>query len=250
MLIHQYTKGHATSFIPCMYTGKHIYYYHIFALDVAFISTKWIFCFCYFQRKEYTEKGVLPESQYSQASHSPSTLRYSQGRTPSLTSTSPKANKYNSLPGHAHRSIDSTTPPPPPPHKRDSGFVSGTGDARTYRPGTGSNFSGDSVISHGDNNKSHSGDSAIVHNTSVVVDRLHGCHSDDGKFRHRTDLSDRPMSDSSNDVGVDEEEMSRYDWYWGEMTRDDCTRALKEKGNVGNFVVRKNNRGDYVMSFW
>ncbi len=193
---------------------------------------------------------MLPDSQYSQAGYSPSTLRYSQsGHSPSLTSTSPKANKYNSLPGCAHHSIDSTTPPPPPPHKRDSGFVSGTGDARTYRGG-GTNFSGDSVISHGDGNKSHSGDSAIVHNTSVVVNRLNGCHSDDGKFRHRTDLSDQRMPGNSNDVGVDEEELSRHDWYWGEMTRDDCTKALKDKGNVGNFVVRKNNRGDYVMSFW
>ncbi len=132
-----------------------------------------------------------------------------------------------------------------PPHKRDSGFISGTGDARMY-PGTSrSSFSGDSMISH---DKTNSGDSAIAHTTAVIVERFAGCHSDDGKFSHRIDTS-QPTSSNGNSV-IDEDELSRYDWYWGEMTRDDCTVSLKERGMVGNFVVRKNNRGDFVMSFW
>ena len=145
----------------------------------------------------------------------------------------------------SHHSVDVATPTILPPHKRDSGFISGTGDNRMY-PDTRSSFSGDSMISHG---KSNSGDSAIAHTTSVIVQSLAGCHSDDGKFSHRVNSS-QPSSSSGNSVVIDEDELLRYDWYWGEMTRDECTQSLKEKGSVGNFVVRRNSRGDYVMSFW
>lgn len=145
-------------------------------------------------------------------------------------------------------------PPPPPPHKRDSGFVSGTADARTFNRGVGTGstcYSGDSIISHG--GKSNSGDSAIVHGP-VIVEHVTGCHSDDGKFTHRTNIDHPPTSGlttaNNNKVNVDEEELERYDWYWGEMSREDCTQSLKERGLVGNFVVRKNNRGDFVMTFW
>ena len=180
------------------------------------------------------EKGLLPESSYSQATHSPSAV---------VKVDSPSTPKASTL--HSHRSIDATTPPPPPPHKRDSGFISGTGDARMYRGGMNT-FSGDSTISHG---KHNSGDSAIVHNTSVLVERLKGSHSDDGKFVHRTNITTNGSNSNSSACHVDESELERNDWYWGEMNRDDCVKGLQEKGTVGNFVVRK-SKGEYVMSFW
>lgn len=129
------------------------------------------------------------------------------------------------------------TPPPPPPHnrpspfqKRDSGFVSGTGVVSRsggYRSG-----SADGEICH------MSGDSAVVHNTAVKLTKQ--SNSADGSFMHKADqLPDE-----------DEDDLHRYEWYWGEMSREECGKNLKEKGEIGNFVVRKNDRGNFVMSFW
>lgn len=182
---------------------------------------------------------------------------YSQASRTSYCDSSPSSSPLNnrsssqSLPPYTRHSVDSTTPPPPPPHKRDSGFVSGTADARTFNRGNNTCYSGDSVISHG--GRSNSGDSAIVHNTSVIVEHVTGCHSDDGKFMRRTNLDPPPPTStttSNTKINVDEEDLERYDWYWGEMSREDCTQSLKERGIIGNFVVRKNNRGDFVMTFW
>jgi hypothetical protein len=39
-------------------------------------------------------------------------------------------------------------------------------------------------------------------------------------------------------------------WFWGTMSRQECEDKLKEKGEIGNFVVRVNANGHHIMSFW
>ena len=39
-------------------------------------------------------------------------------------------------------------------------------------------------------------------------------------------------------------------WYWGCMSRTDCADKLRTEGSLGNFVVRMNANGHYVMSLW
>ena len=62
--------------------------------------------------------------------------------------------------------------------------------------------------------------------------------SDGGKF-------DRLLG-----VQVEEEELDNYGWFWGCMTRQECEKKLQSEGKVGNFVVRINASGNYIMSFW
>lgn len=134
------------------------------------------------------------------------------------------------------------TPPPPPPHnkpihKRDSGFVSGTGEVSQtcgYRSG-----SGDSMVLHG--SKPNSGDSAIVHSAVSFGNKSPKSASADGSFIRQT---------KSTEYSPAEEDLSKYEWFWGPMSRDECAKELQERGQIGNFIVRKNDRGDYVMSFW
>ena len=103
-----------------------------------------------------------------------------------------------------------------------------------YRGGT----SADGEICH---TKSNSGGSSVVHKTAVKLTKQ--SNSADGSFTHN--------QSSQRSIDEDEEEdLGRYDWYWGPMSRDECEKSLKEKGQIGNFVVRKNDRGNYVMSFW
>ena len=51
-----------------------------------------------------------------------------------------------------------------------------------------------------------------------------------------------PIDESST------QELEGYPWFWGWMSREDCERRLHAEGEVGNFVVRINAMGDYVMS--
>lgn len=66
--------------------------------------------------------------------------------------------------------------------------------------------------------------------------------SDSGRFKVR-------MAVEVNDP-AEEEELNNYTWYWGSMKRPECEKKLQEEGLVGNFVVRLNARGEYIMSFW
>lgn len=63
--------------------------------------------------------------------------------------------------------------------------------------------------------------------------------SDSGKFNIR-----------KNDLDLDSEELCNYQWFWGPMGRADCENRLTQTGKCGNFVVRVNASGDFVMSFW
>ena len=180
------------------------------------------------------EKGLLSESEdiFSPPVSSPSGLqKFNVPRPP------PRATTL--LPSHTLNTV--TPPPPPPPHKRDSGFISGTGEVtRSYLRGS---MSGDGTIMHV---KSNSGDSAIVHNTCVITNNFSvTSHSAEGTFTHRTNTAP-----SNPVISLEEEDdLSRYEWYWGEMNRDECKEALTRRAQIGNFVVRK-SKGNFVMSFW
>ena len=66
--------------------------------------------------------------------------------------------------------------------------------------------------------------------------------SDGGKF-------DRLLGVQVEEEG-DPEELDNYAWFWGCMSRQDCEKKLQSEGKVGNFVVRINANGNYIMSFW
>lgn len=135
----------------------------------------------------------------------------------------PPSHRSTTLPRH-HSAAGSIAPVPPtrkhPPtlDKRDSGFVSGSGDFSRVPP------------------HSNSGDTVVVH--AARTPKKQQSLSADGATAHKTSA---PMED---------EDLGRFTWYWGVTSRADCEAMLKEKGVVGNFVVRMNDRGDFIMSFW
>ena len=71
-----------------------------------------------------------------------------------------------------------------------------------------------------------------------------------------TAISKSDVRKFDRDLGVqveeegDQEELENYGWFWGCMSRQDCEKKLQSEGKVGNFVVRINARGYYIMSFW
>ncbi|CAI8022104.1 hypothetical protein GBAR_LOCUS13007 [Geodia barretti] len=46
------------------------------------------------------------------------------------------------------------------------------------------------------------------------------------------------------------EELENYKWFWGEMNRADSETKMRAEGEVGNFAIRLNANGHYVMTFW
>ena len=46
------------------------------------------------------------------------------------------------------------------------------------------------------------------------------------------------------------EELENYPWFWGHMDRPTSEKKMKEVGKVGNFSIRINAKGEYVMTFW
>lgn len=116
----------------------------------------------------------------------------------------------------------STRKQPPTLDKRDSGFVSGSGDFSRNPP------------------RSNSGDTTVVHSTKVSSKKIQS-HSADGTVQR---------TKGAASCGIDDEDLNRFSWYWGVTSRGDCEAMLKEKGEVGNFVVRMNDRRDFIMSFW
>ena len=62
-------------------------------------------------------------------------------------------------------------------------------------------------------------------------------HSDGGCFEGR-----------GNQNG--HENMHNYSWFWDTLSRTETENKLQTEGKVGNFVVRINAEGSYVMSVW
>ena len=46
------------------------------------------------------------------------------------------------------------------------------------------------------------------------------------------------------------EKLDYYQWFWGDMSRVDCVAKMREKGDVGNFAIRVNASGHFVMTLW
>ena len=46
------------------------------------------------------------------------------------------------------------------------------------------------------------------------------------------------------------EELDNYKWFWGNMNRADSEAKMKAEGKIGNFAIRVNATGSYVMTFW
>ena len=65
-------------------------------------------------------------------------------------------------------------------------------------------------------------------------------------------LSLFPQTKSISDSGQFKvrEELDKYQWYWGHMSRADSEAKMKEEGELGNFAIRVNASGYYIMTFW
>ena len=46
------------------------------------------------------------------------------------------------------------------------------------------------------------------------------------------------------------EELDNYKWFWSHMNRGDSEAKMKAEGKIGNFAIRVNATGSYVMTFW
>lgn len=46
------------------------------------------------------------------------------------------------------------------------------------------------------------------------------------------------------------EELDDYTWFWGHMNRAESEAKMKKVGVVGNFAIRINATGCYIMTFW
>ena len=187
---------------------------------VCVCTCDWLDIFLALQKREYMEKGLLSETDDPLQSNNHRTMP-----VPFDTPVAPTTHDPRSLAA----SSDKHTPLPPPHRRqqtgtfgnRDSGFVSGSGVVTRT---TG--FSDDSNVFHSDV-------------AASIVSRQ--SHSADAMVSHRAQAVQEFVEDS---------DMTRYAWYWGPLSRQECETELKERGIVGNFVVRMNTSGDYVMSFW
>jgi hypothetical protein len=194
------------------------------------------------QKQEYYEKGLLDPAKKDFTISLPN-----QPTTPRPANIPIVPNPRTSTLPSTQRTSIMDTPPTPPPHKgapnplhkRDSGFVSGTGVVSQM--GTTTSGSDDAEIVHG---STGSGDTSVIHSSAVKVLNHTRSSSADGSFTHKVGV--KPVMKEIDE----DEDLSLYDWYWGQMSREECGRELMERGKIGNFVVRKNDRGDYVMSFW
>ena len=169
--------------------------------------------------------------------------RYDIPRPPTNTLPSPMQ-KTKHLPsrGMSFSAKDQPLPPIPPLHDQP-------GRRFNSRVSVASDDSGIGASSEGEirRGKNRSGTSSLP-------------ASGDGSFlRPKGPLSPKSQSDGGkfnvrDVVQVEEEgnpeELENYKWFWGHMNRKDCEEQLRAEGNVGNFVIRVNATGNYIMSFW
>lgn len=80
-----------------------------------------------------------------------------------------------------------------------------------------------------------SADGNVKHSKAIA-----SSHSDGGCFPGRT-----PPGRSSS-----HENFNNYSWFWDTISRADTEKKLQTEGKVGNFIVRLNAEGSYVMSVW
>jgi hypothetical protein len=77
-------------------------------------------------------------------------------------------------------------------------------------------------------------------------------HHSGGETHRRPSIKTTDMKKSSSDSGQFDvrEELDNYQWYWGHMNRVDSEARMKAEGSVGNFAIRVNASGHFVMTFW
>ena len=39
-------------------------------------------------------------------------------------------------------------------------------------------------------------------------------------------------------------------WFWGYMSRQKCEKKLMKEGKIGNFAIRVNVDGYFILSLW
>ena len=168
--------------------------------------------------------------------------RYDVPRPP--TTPPAQKNKTSTLQsrGKSFSAKNQPLPPIPPLHDQ-------AGRGFNSRVSVASDDSGIGASNEGEvrRNKSRAGSSSLP-------------ASGDGTFLRPTGpLSPKSQSDGGRFnvrqvVQVEEEgnpeELENYKWFWGHMNRKDCEEQLRAEGNIGNFVIRVNATGNYIMSFW
>jgi len=79
-------------------------------------------------------------------------------------------------------------------------------------------------------------------------------NSGDGKFSRRVqpDKNGTPFGRPIVEVRDDTNEMDyeKCKWYWGNVPRQEAEKRLLSEGKRGNFIVRINANGYYVMTYW
>ena len=61
-----------------------------------------------------------------------------------------------------------------------------------------------------------------------------------------------PQTKTCSDSAMFEarEELDNNLWFWGDMNRTDSETRMKAEGEIGNFAIRVNATGHFVMTFW
>ena len=53
-----------------------------------------------------------------------------------------------------------------------------------------------------------------------------------------------------NHTSATKEKLEKYGWFWGNISRSQSEKKMTEEGKVGNFSIRINADGYYVMTLW
>ena len=57
------------------------------------------------------------------------------------------------------------------------------------------------------------------------------------------------QADLGKGIPAEQADLGMCRWFWGHISRAECDKRLRTEGRVGNFVVRINAEGIYVMSY-
>lgn len=159
--------------------------------------------------------------------------------TPSVPkTTSPRSWDSRTLPSKgrvASSSVLKTSLPPPPSPPQGTGVNSPRASIISTDSGIGTSVGGEvhrpPLRRDGSSSMPNSGSGMFQRDGEGGGSN----HSAGAEFRHRV-------------VAVADEDSPK--WFWGTMSRQDCEDELKERGEIGNFVVRVNANGHHIMSFW
>ena len=69
-------------------------------------------------------------------------------------------------------------------------------------------------------------------------------------YTHHNTLCFQSKPSSDSGMFDTREELENYLWFWGAMNRADSEAKMREVGEIGNFAIRINASGRFVMTFW